>query len=163
MDCSTISYNNLQSNGFTMTIDRLPQTMFRVTVCDIPSINIPAPEAGSPGSTQYFPGSATEFDTLSIEFLVDENLENYQEIFNWITQQRYMSKYNPRTDKEEKLVSDGAVIMLSNNSVPNKVFSFKNLFPIAIGPLHFDTTVSEPTSVTCTVEFRFSYFEINNV
>lgn len=163
MDCSTFSYNNLQSNGFSMTINRLPQTMFRVTECDIPSINVPAPEAGSPGSTQYFPGSATEFDSLTIQFFVDENLENYQELFNWITQQRYASHYNPISDKEVKLVSDGSIVVMNNSSTPNKVFSFKNLFPITLGALHFDTSTSEPQPVMCEAVFRFSYFELRSV
>ena len=163
MKCSEVSYNNLQSNSFSMTIDRIPQTIFRVTKCSVPSIQIPAPEVPHPSASQYFPGSVTEFDSLVIEFLVDENLQNYEEMFNWITQQRYLSDVTPNLDGGPPLVSDGAIITLNNNSIPNKVFSFKNLFPISLGSLSFDTTVSEPTSMMCEAEFRFSYFLINSL
>lgn len=159
----TYSYNNLLSNGFLMTLERIPQTIFRVTRCSIPSIQIPAPAVGNPGSTQYFPGSVTEFDTLSIEFMVDEDLKNYEEMFNWITQQRYMSEFVPSLDGGPPLVSDGSVIIMSNNSTPRRVFSFKNLFPISIGELSFDTTVDQPMPVMCQAEFRFSYFTMGKL
>ena len=163
MNCSEVSYNNLQSNSFTMTIERIPQTIFRVTKCSVPSVQIPPPEVAHPGAPQYFPGSVTVFDSLTIEFLIDEDLKNYEEMFNWITQQRFLSDVVPNLDGGPPLVSDGAIITMNNNSAPNKVFSFKNLFPVSLGSLNFDTTVDQPTSVVCEAEFRFSYFVMKNV
>jgi hypothetical protein len=154
----TYSQNFLQNNGFIFSLDRIPQTTFRVVACDVPSITVPAPEQGSAASSQFFPGSATEFDELSMDFLVDEDLKNYEEIYNWITQQRFAENYVPKNSREEKLVSDGTLATMSNASNVNRVFYFKDLFPVSLGNMHFDTSISQPEPVTCTVTFRYSYF-----
>lgn len=154
-------YNLLQNNGFTFSLDRIPQTTFRVVGFDLPSISVPAPSAGNPSSTQYFPGSSVEFDALTMDFLVDENLKNYEEIYRWITQQRFCNKdFQPKNDSEIKLVSDGVLITMTNASNPNRIFYFKDLFPISLSGMRFDTSISEPAPITCTVTFRFSYFEL---
>lgn len=154
------SNNLLQINGFTFSLDRIPQTTFRVTSCDLPEITVPAPESQSGRAMQYFPGTSNEFEPLNIEFLVDEDLKNYKEMYRWITQQRYTNKEFIPKDKEEFLVSDGTLLTMTNSSNPNITFYFKDLFPISLGSLHFDTSIDQPTAVTCTATFRYSYFEV---
>jgi hypothetical protein len=157
----TYDYNFLQNNGFTFSLDRIPQTTFRVVACDIPSITVPPADAGYPGTTQYFPGTFNEFDTLTLDFLVDEHLKNYEELYRWITQQRFANKdFRPKSEIEEKMVSDGVLVTMTNASNPNRIFYFKDLFPISLGGIHFDTSVDSPAPVTCTVSFRYSYFEM---
>lgn len=157
------SYNTLQNNGFTFTLERLPQTMFRVVQCNIPSVSLPPPGAGYPGASQYFPGTTAEYDELTMVFIVDEHLKNYEEIYRWITQQKSYVKpdeFTPKNMTEEKLVSDGSLITLTNSSNPNRIFSFKDMFPVSLGQLQFDTSVSEPSPVQCEVTFRYSYFTL---
>lgn len=156
----TYTNNFLQNNGFAFVLDRLPQTVFRITAVDVPSITVPPAPAGFPGVSQYFPGTFNEFDELSVTFLVDENLENYGEMFHWITQQRFAigDAYVAKNDFERLLVSDGVLTTMTNASNPNRVFKFKGLFPISLGNLHFDTTVTEPTPVTCTAVFKYTEF-----
>ena len=159
----THSYNLLQNNGFLFSLARIPETVFRVTSCNVPGISIQPVSEGFPGATQYFPGSNSEFEELSLEFLVDEDLTNYEEIYHWITQQRYASigdKFVPKNDKELTDVSDGTLVTMTNQSNPNRVFAFRGLFPISLGTIRFDTTVDQPQPVRCQVTFRYSYFEL---
>lgn len=154
------NYNLLRNNGFQFSLLRIPQTAFRVVACDIPGISIPPAQAGFPGATQFFPGGNAEFEELTLDFLVDEDLLNYEEIYRWITQQKYYigDDFKPKNDKELGLVSDGTLVTMTNASNPNRVFSFKNMFPISIGAIHFDTSVNQPDQITCQVTFRYSYF-----
>ena len=53
------------------------------------SINIPAISMGNATQPTYLkdlpiPGDKMEFEDLNVRFLVDENLENYMEIQNWM-------------------------------------------------------------------------------
>lgn len=155
-------YNFLENNKFTFSMERLPETMFRVISIDLPAINVPAPDAGYPGATQYFPGTFTEFDELTLRFIVDENLKNYGELYDWITQQRFAEHYIPKNDTEIKLVSDGSLHTMTNASNPNRVFHFKDLFPISLGSLSFDTTINSPEAVVCQAVFKFSYFVLKS-
>lgn len=154
------NYNLLQNNGFVFSLERIPQTMFRVVACDVPGISIPPANAGTPGVTQYFPGGNSEFEELTMDFLVDENLENYEEIYHWITQQRFFGNYKAKGDLDTPMVSDGALVTLTNQSNPNRTFKFKAMFPISLGNIHFDTSVSQPEPITCQVTFRYAYFEL---
>lgn len=154
-------YNSVNSNSFTFSINRIPATIFRVVQINLPSISITPP--GVPNSMlslQYYPGSATEFTELQLTFVVDENLDNYEEIYNWITQQRFREEYVPKNPEETELVSDGILITLTNASNPNRVFEFKSLFPTELGGLEFDTRNSNPDPLTCQATFRFSYFRL---
>ena len=153
-------YNFLQNNGFIFNLERIPETTFRVVSCDLPMISVTPPQAGYPGASQYFPGNTTEFEELTMSFIVDENLLNYEEIYDWITQQRYCTDFIPTGDKDRLLVSDGTLVTMTNSSNPNRVFKFKDLFPISVGNLHFDTSINQPEPVQCQVIFKYSYFEM---
>lgn len=153
-------FNFLKTNSFTFNLQRLPETIFRCRVAEVPSISVPAPPTGGMGtSTQYFPGSATEFESFTINFAVDENMYNYEELYRWIVQQRFRADRDaviPRNSDEELLVSDGFLTILTNNSNPNRVFKFLDMFPINLGGIQFDT--ESTTYLSCSATFRYSYF-----
>ena len=154
-------FNSLSTNAFTFNLLRMPETTFRCVSAEVPSISVPAPEQNSAAANQWFPGSATEFDQFSVKFIVDENLLNYQEIYHWITQQRYGigADWQSKSEFDKLLVSDGFLTTLTNNSNPNKVFYFKDMFPVSLGSLAFDVEGGS-AAITCFVTFRFSYFEL---
>lgn len=158
MSCN---YNELKNNNFMFTLSRIPETNFRVVECDLPSINVPLPQIGAPGSSQFFPGTFNEFEPLTIRFNVDENLHNYGEIYKWIIQQKSSigGRYVPSNELEKPMVSDGFLTTLTNASTPNRTFKFKDLVPYFLSGWTFDTTVDIPTIVTATVSFRYSEME----
>jgi hypothetical protein len=149
-------YNVLQTNKFIFSLQRIPETMFRVTGCSLPSINIPPPSEDSTSANQYFAGSSVEFDPITLTFIVDENLKNYKEIFDWMTAEQFNDSHEVRN--EAGLYTDGTLTTLTNASNPNVVFRFAGMFPISLGELQFDTTNTTST-VLCTVTFRYSYFK----
>jgi hypothetical protein len=156
----TKNYNFLQNNAFEFTIARIPETTFRVTSTQVPAISVPQPDVDVPGITQYFPGTYTQFEEMTVQFNVDENLLNYEEMYHWVTQQRFAvgNDYKANSQHEVLIVSDGTLITMNNQSNPNRVFKFLDMFPIALGPLSFDSTVDSPEPVTCTATFKYSYF-----
>lgn len=155
-------FNFLKTNSFTFNLQRLPETIFRCRTAGVPAITVPAPQTGGTGPIpQYFPGSATEFEAFSMVFAVDENLKNYEELYLWIVQQRFRRDVDavvPRNSNEELLVSDGFLTTLTNNSNPNRVFKFLDMFPIYLGGLEFDT--ESTTNMSCSATFRYSYFKL---
>jgi hypothetical protein len=161
MTQEVFSPNLLQNNSYTFTLDRIPQVTFRIVSCDIPTISVaPAPSGAYPGAPQYFPGNTIEFDEFSADFLVDADLRNYEEIYDWLTQMQFATEFKPKNEKELLMVSDGTLITMTNASNANRVFSFKDMFPVSLGGIHFDSTVAAPDQLTCTVNFRYSYFQM---
>lgn len=150
------NYDFLKNNSFSFALERIPQTAFRVVNFEIPDISIVPPTGGYISSPQYFAGSSVEFSPLTLEFLVDDDLLNYEEIYKWITDQQYNNRKEPVTPQQ--LVSDGVLITMDKNSNPNRVFEFRGMFPISLGSIRFDTTSNQPESVRCLASFRYSYF-----
>lgn len=139
--------------------------MFRVTEFVLPSVQVPPADSGGGfGTSQYFPGGFSEFGELTLTFIVDEQMINYEELFRWITQQRYSvgKDFVPKGDSEVLLVSDGSLNIFSNSSTPNRTIHFKNLFPVDLSSVQFETTTT-PEPVKCTATFRFSHFTINPI
>jgi len=159
-----MDYNTLKSNSFQFSIERIPETIFRTTAISLPSISVPAPMVSSAASNQWFPGSTSEFSPLDITFIVDENLKNYEEIYRWITQQRYSigDEFTPKNFTEDKLVSDAVLLTLTNASNPNRIIKFYDLFPTSLSNITFTTQSAEPTPVECTATFYYSRFVFVN-
>jgi hypothetical protein len=162
----TYNYDFLKNNGFLFTLDRLPQTNFRMVSCEIPTISIPPAIVPFPGMSVPFAGNTEEFQDFTMEFIVDDDMKNYEEIYHWITQQKFAvssDEFTPKNSKEEKFYSDGSLVIMNNASNPNRVFMFKNMFPMSLGSVRFNTTVSEPQPVQCSVTFKYTYFEMKKI
>jgi T4-like virus tail tube protein gp19 len=153
------NYNNLQTNKFLFSLQRIPETAFRVTSVNFPSVSIPAPSTSAISANQFFAGSSVEYNPITLTFIVDDDLKNYIEIFNWITTQQFNdSKLKP---DERSLYSDGSIITLTNASNANVVFEFKDMFPVDLGGIMFSTQ-DTPSPVTCEVTFQYSYFKVKS-
>ena len=102
-------------------------------------------------------GQAT-YANLQIQFIVDENLENYMQIHNWMraiaTPEDYEDRFEWIDDKSREtryntdspsltFVSDGTLQVLNNNNVANFDVTFTDMFPVALSSLPFDVTQTD--------------------
>ena len=97
----------------------------------------------------YFPGGTVEYDQFSISFIVDEEMKNYIEMFNWIKDNRIGA---PK-------IKDITLSILSNKSTTNKQILFHDAFPVSLGELSFSTQDTSVEYITCDVTFRYNIFE----
>ena len=76
--------NYLSPLGFRFTVHDLPNTTWFITAANLPGITLG--EAPLPGPTidSFMAGDTLVFDPLTITFIVDEDLQNWQEIYNWL-------------------------------------------------------------------------------
>ena len=63
--------------------------------------------------------------------------------------------------RAENVYSDGSMIILTSQQNPNLSYTFKDMFPISISPLTFDTTQSDVTYLDSTVSFRYSFYTLD--
>jgi len=119
------------------------------------------------------PGDKISFGDLNLRFLVDENLENYMEIQNWIRGLGYPEKLSQFSDLErqgliqgnyakdmQNIYSDGTLQVLTSSSLPNFQVVFKDLFPYSLGTLSFDATDSDIQYFTADVSFKYTIYDI---
>lgn len=108
-------------------------------------------------------------------FLVDEDLENFKEVYEWMNAivpikdptdfSAYVDTIQTNDGRLSAIendlnqYSDITLVTNTNKNLPNKYFKFKDAFPISLGALELEFGADgEP--VTCQVQFRFTYYDI---
>lgn len=173
--------NFLQPTGFKFTLERSPKVAF---FCQ--SANIPGMTLGIAAQPSYLrdiptPGDKIEFEDLTLRFMVDEDLENYMELYTWIRglgfpesrqeifdlqserKRKYQDKGRPARDiKGMDIYSDGTLMVL--NSTQNLEFkvNFEGLFPYSLSTIQFDATDTEIEYFTADVTFKYTIFHITD-
>ena len=171
---------------FRMAINQLPKVEFFITACNLPGINLG--EAVFPTPLKQIPiqGDELTFENLSISFLVDENLQNYKELHDWLIgigfpQSRQQFK-NFRSQTANRpgatrgnsqdigdvqpatpispMFSDGTLTILSNKNNPVVEVRFEELSPVALGALAFDQEATDVQYLKATADFNYKYYEI---
>ena len=69
--------NPLSPNGFNFSISKAPNVTFFCQSASIPGIMLGDPSFSTPFSTQPLPGDTLSYDPLTVEFLIDEQMLNY--------------------------------------------------------------------------------------
>ena len=166
--------NFLSPTGFKFTLKRTPKVSFFCNQANIPDLTLGV--AVQPSYTKMLPtpGDIIEFGDLNIRFLVDEDLQNYLEIQNWIRglgfpetlqeiynfQQTGFINAKIEAQKLLGLYSDGTLQVLTSASVPNFQIVFKDLFPYSLGTLSFDATSTDVQYFTADVSFKYTIYNI---
>ena len=70
---------------FRFGIHQLPKVEFFTTAINLPGISLGTTTMATPYKDIPLPGEKLEYGNLTIEFLVDEYLENYISLHNWMT------------------------------------------------------------------------------
>ena len=171
-----INKSILNKNNFKLIIQKTPTVEYYAQTVTIPGLTFSETiQATGIGVDAYFPGDKISFDTLNVSFLVDEDLENYQEMYNWMTQivpvadskdyQRLTGStmntlgVTSNDEKGENLVSMITLVTNTNKNLPNRYFRFYDAFPISLGSLEMQSG-SETAPVTCEISFRFNFYDI---
>ena len=77
--------NYLSPVNFDLLINKLPKTKYFCVGATLPGVNFSeALHNTTLAIESYLPGDKITFDPLTVRFAVDEDMTNYQEIFNWI-------------------------------------------------------------------------------
>src|SRR6266566_716922 len=79
---TNLSY--LQSKGHKLFIRRCPNVVYFTQKVNIPGIILPMPGYETPFITLPQSGDHVKFNMLTVEFMVDESLNNWLEIHSWM-------------------------------------------------------------------------------
>lgn len=164
--------NPLSPNGFLFSIQKLPQINFFCQQVNLPGITLGAPEFGNPFNVSPIPGETLTYDQLTVQFLVDEQMENYISIYNWIvalgfpnTYEQYTTFFNEdqRSNISElaKNYSDGTLQILGASNTAIRTVQFADMFPIAIDSLVFQSTNQDVNYLVGNATFRYGYYKFS--
>lgn len=162
--------NFLSPLGFKFLIKRAPNVNFFIQKVNIPNILLPETYHNNPFVKIPYAGDHMQYGSLRISFKVDEDLNNYLEIHNWIRGLGFpqsfeeYKKINEQNVMEGKgLRSDISLIILNSTMNPNHEIIFIDAFPISLSELIFNTTEPTVNYLEATAEFKYIRFDISSV
>ncbi|AKF13322.1 head-proximal tip of tail tube completion + sheath stabilizer protein [Sinorhizobium phage phiN3] len=157
-----MSDNLLQTIDFSFSIKRLAQTNYFVQRVSLPGIEIGEIEQPNRyGGTIFHHGTKLRHDEFSITFKIDENMENWLEIYSWIVGLAApisAAQHAELKGSTHGLYSDATLVLMSSAKNPLHQFTFTNMFPKSISSIELDVTQTAMTYATATATFQFDHF-----
>ena len=161
--------NFLSSVGFKFTLAKYPKVDFYSNSARIPEIQLGLIQQPTYLKDIDVPGEKLTYGDLNLRFLVDENMENYMAIHNWLTGlgfpetpdqfRKQLLDDEGQKDYAEQW-SDGNLSILNSNFRTTANVKFKDLFPISLSSLDFDATLSDVEYFTAEVFFKYTIYNI---
>ena len=162
--------NFLSPSGFQFNLARAPKVDFFSNSARIPGIQLGEIMVGNYLKSVPVPGDQIQFEDLTLSFIVDENLENYLEIHNWIYGLGYPKSVDqfitlakdPDSSEIDNLrqFSDGTLTILNSNFNPMAYVKFSDMFPVSLTTLEFSAQENDYTYLTASVTFKYLMYEI---
>ena len=161
--------NFLSPVGFKFTLAKEPKVTFFCNSARIPEITLGVARQPTYLKILDIPGDILKYGDLTLKFIVDENIENYMAIHNWLTglgfpestQQYKELTTNDQGIRDEKLAfSDGSLSILNSNYRSTATVKFRDLFPVSLSSLEFDATASDIVYLTAQVTFKYTIYDI---
>ena len=163
--------NFLAPVGFKFSLSKFPKVSFFSNTARIPDITLGTAIQSTYLKDIDIPGEKLTYGELNVRFLVDENLENYMKLHNWLTGLGFPESGQDFIDKTtnedgirdlKEQFSDGSLHILNSNFKDIAVVKFKDLFPIYLTSLEFDATESDINFFTADVTFKYTIYDLKS-
>ena len=172
---------------FKFGIHQLPLVEFFTVSASLPGITAGVTTIATPFKDIPMISSKMEFDNLTITFIVDEYLENYITLHDWmrgigfpsdrkefrtfrdVTSNTPAGGKAPSVDligaavPDKAMYSDAYLMVLSNKNNPIIEIDFQNLFPVSLGALEFTQTATDVEYMTVDAEFAYEIYDIKTL
>lgn len=161
-----LSQQFLSPLEFRFLIQRLPKTNFFVQQVSVPSLSLSDIKQPAQFNSIYRTGHTLSYGELNVTFKVDEDMNNYREVYDWMVGLGFPREYGEfknLNESQQGLYSDGTLVIMSSQKNSNVRFKFTNLFPTNLSELQMDVTQEDLQYVDCNVSFRYDTFEIDRL
>ena len=171
-----------------LTFNRLPKTTWFCTAATVRGIQLGEASYPTPMTDMMDTGDKLTFENLNITFMVDEELQNYRELWDWLVGIGAPKKHSqwrtildsgdgavrsfgtPDTDTrtkttfdESNLYSDSTLIVYNSKNTPKVNVHFKNMFPTSLSALEYSQELTDVEYFKATATFRYLYYEFETV
>ena len=143
--------NFLSPSRFMFIFDspELKNLSFHCQTVSIPSISLPAVEMPYHQMAAQFSGDRVSFEPFTATFLVDENLKNFNLIFQWIMKQAL----------EQTIIKRDLSLFLYNNSNNHShTIRFVGAIPTSLSPINLASNLGGSNVMASDVSFSYDYY-----
>jgi hypothetical protein len=174
---------------FKFTIHQLPKVEFFTTSAAVPGISLNNYEQPTPFKNIPIIGDRLTYEDLTISFIVDEYLENYITIHNWMTgigfpksRSQFTAFRNTGSNTpnsstggntdigvvgsatdDNAFYSDATLTILSNKNNPIVEVRYADMFPTSLSALEYNQNTSDVEYITANITFKYKLYEMHTL
>lgn len=170
IDNTPSNKNFLSPLNFKFNLKRAPHVNFFIQKVNVPALNLPSVTFPNPMVNIPLSGEHLTYGDLDITFKVDEDLQNYLELHNWIKDlgkpinfDGYKKLLEKREYTGEGQRSDISLMVLSSTKSANFEIVFTDAHPVALSGLVFNTTDETVNYIEASATFKYTYYEISKI
>jgi len=192
LDRQPTKFDYAEPTKFRFGVIKLPKVEFFCTAANIPGISLGNASQPTPLKDIPIPGDKLDYDNLNIQFLVDENLENYREIHGWLTglgfpkdTEQFRNLQNAGSDRfpttknvgvnnelgrvrkavqdDGGLYSDATLFVLSSKNNAALEVRFRDIYPVSLSGLDYNQQETDIQYLTANVTFAYKIYEFATV
>ena len=162
--------NFLSGVGFKFNLTKFPKVDFFSNSARIPELNLELTQQASYLKNIDVPGERLTYGDLSLRFLVDENMENYISVYNWLKGLGFpestkefadLNKDGEGLRDPKQAICDGTLSILNSNYREVAKVKFKDLFPISLSSLEFDATNTDLQFFQAEATFKYTIYNLS--
>lgn len=150
-----ITFNHLENVKFKFQIHRCPNITYWVQSCVLPSFQIENSLLPGMRRDVPIPGSKVDFENLTVNFIVDQQLHNYQEMYYWFQTIQTAKSVSDMT-------SDCSLHFLDGNNNITQTIDFVGSYPLLVSELSLNSDDGDTMPVTCSTVFNYQHFKFSN-
>ena len=176
-----------QSNQFKIFMPIFPTVEWFVVRCNIPSVTLGQADQYTPFVDIAVVGDKLQYGDFNITFIVDEQLKNYMEMYNWVknigfpfsgqdqfnrldrpdgqnrganSQVRVNNSSTYVESNDRDLYTDIVVTILSSKNNPVAEVFVYECFPVSLGTIEYNQQETDTSYATCDVGFAFTWYDV---
>ena len=174
---------------FKFSINKLPKVEYFTTACNLPGVNLGESIFPTPFKQIPVMGDDLTFDNLEITFLVDEKLENYIELHQWLvgigfpkSRTQFSSFKTSNSDAfptdtattgsstspgtatgVQAMYGDATLTIMSSKNNPLVEARFQDVYPVALSGLAYNQQEGDITYLTSSVTFAYKIYTLHTL
>ena len=161
--------NFLSGVAFKFNLSKFPKVDFFSNSARIPELSLELAQQSSYLKNIAVPGERLTYGDFTLRFLVDENMENYVSVYNWLkglgfpetTQQFRDVTTDSKGQRDPKeAFCDGTLRILNSNYREVGKVKFNDLFPTSLTSLDFDATATDVQYLTAEATFKYTIYDL---
>ena len=165
-----------------ISFNRIPKVDWFCTTANVPGITLGEAQYATPMADIGITGDKLTFESLNISFIVDEELQHYRELWDWIVGIGFPKSHSQWTSvltkgagttlmsatsktataAEAQLYSDATMIIYNSKNIPKLNVNFKDMFPTSLSALEYSQESTDVEYFKAAASFRFLYYEFTD-
>ena len=158
-----------------LAFNRLPKMTWFCTAANLPGISLGEATFPTPMHDIFLTGDKLTFENLNITFIVDEELQNYRELWNWLVgmgapkeRSQVLTELKKGDSsvrrkgvsyEESNFYSDATLIIYNSKNIPKVEVKFTDMFPTSLSALEYSQELTDVEYFKASATFRYMYYE----